>query len=202
MSVIPQKTDINSLFGTKEFYIDFYQREYKWKKDHVIKLLDDIFHRFDLDYDSSKDANNENISKYDWYYLSSFITNIYQGNTYILDGQQRLTTLTLMMVSLYHLADKFNTGLLKKVIESKIFGATTSGLKYWMGQDGRAPILMELVRSQKTDVSNGNISYTNMLINYKDINDYLDSKLNSDHRFSCFVLFFLHRIFLVHIDIS
>src|SRR5208337_2767418 len=27
-------------------------------------------------------------------------------------------------------------------------------------------------------------------------------KLNSDHRFSCFVLFFLHRIFLVHIDIS
>jgi len=41
---------IEELFGSTEFYIDFYQREYKWNKDTIKVLLDDIFFKFDNDY--------------------------------------------------------------------------------------------------------------------------------------------------------
>jgi uncharacterized protein with ParB-like and HNH nuclease domain len=50
MSVNPKPQTIDSVFGNKKYYIDFYQREYKWQKDHVESLLDDIFYKFAIDY--------------------------------------------------------------------------------------------------------------------------------------------------------
>jgi uncharacterized protein with ParB-like and HNH nuclease domain len=51
MSILPQKRDITALFSIgKPYYIDFYQRDYKWKKEHINKLLEDLFYRFNQDY--------------------------------------------------------------------------------------------------------------------------------------------------------
>lgn len=41
---------INKVFSATKYYIDFYQREYKWKRPHIINLLDDVFYRFELEY--------------------------------------------------------------------------------------------------------------------------------------------------------
>ena len=43
MDVSPDKQNIDQLFGTTTYYIDFYQRQYKWGKDPVEKLLDDVY---------------------------------------------------------------------------------------------------------------------------------------------------------------
>lgn len=42
MDVSPDKQNIDQLFGTTTYYIDFYQRQYKWGKDPVEKLLDAV----------------------------------------------------------------------------------------------------------------------------------------------------------------
>lgn len=47
MEVNPAKQNINELFSTTNYHIDFYQREYKWKDDEVKKLIDDIFYHFE-----------------------------------------------------------------------------------------------------------------------------------------------------------
>ena len=39
MEVNPEKQNIHTLFSTTNFYIDFYQREYKWKDKTVLQLI-------------------------------------------------------------------------------------------------------------------------------------------------------------------
>jgi uncharacterized protein with ParB-like and HNH nuclease domain len=50
MDISPDKQNIDILFASTTYYIDFYQRDYKWNKEPVEKLLDDIFFKFNLEY--------------------------------------------------------------------------------------------------------------------------------------------------------
>jgi len=43
MDVLPNKQNIDTVFGNLTYYIDFYQRDYKWNEIPVKRLLDDIF---------------------------------------------------------------------------------------------------------------------------------------------------------------
>ena len=43
MDISPDKQNIDTLFSNTQYYIDFYQREYKWTTEPVERLLDDIF---------------------------------------------------------------------------------------------------------------------------------------------------------------
>ena len=109
MGLKPYDRKISEIFNNIQYDVDFYQREYKWsdKLEYkpVSSLLKDIFYRFDLEkYNPLQDISAESIDKLEWYYLNSYMTNIIKGKKYIVDGQQRLTTLTLVSISLYHLA--------------------------------------------------------------------------------------------------
>lgn len=106
MDVTPDKQNIDTLFANTTYYIDFYQREYKWNETPVKRLLEDIFYKFNLEYQPELDADEDNINaKYSWYYLNTYVTNKTGGKVYVVDGQQRLTTITLALIKLYHLCN-------------------------------------------------------------------------------------------------
>ena len=116
MDILPDKQNIDRVFSNTNYYIDFYQRDYRWTSEPVTRLLDDIFHKFSEQYARSADLDpsKEVIStKYPWYYLNTYVTNIVDGRVYVVDGQQRLTTLALILIKLRHLA---------KLYESKLSG--------------------------------------------------------------------------------
>ena len=97
MDISPDKQHIDQVFSNTTYFIDFYQREYKWMTEPVIRLLDDIFYGFDETYGKKSDLDPkvENVvAHYPWYYLSTYVTNTIDGRVYVVDGQQRLTTLT------------------------------------------------------------------------------------------------------------
>ena len=50
MDISPDKQNIDSLFASTTFYIDFYQRDYKWNRELVERLLNDIFFKLNLEY--------------------------------------------------------------------------------------------------------------------------------------------------------
>jgi uncharacterized protein with ParB-like and HNH nuclease domain len=51
MSINTKEQNINELFSiNRQYYIDFYQRDYQWRKEHIEKLMEDLFHRFNLEY--------------------------------------------------------------------------------------------------------------------------------------------------------
>lgn len=78
--VQPQECSIENIFLEHEYIIPIYQRNYAWSKEEIEQLLDDI-----------NDINRK-------YYLGSLIVNEIERNRFeVIDGQQRLTTLFLLL---------------------------------------------------------------------------------------------------------
>ncbi len=59
MDVSPDKQNIDQVFANTTYYIDFYQRQYKWNDVPVKRLLDDIFYKFNIEYKLYKDNEIE-----------------------------------------------------------------------------------------------------------------------------------------------
>ena len=55
--IIPEKQTVEVCLKQKNYFIDFYQREYVWKKETVDTLLNDIFYSFELTYPEYANAD-------------------------------------------------------------------------------------------------------------------------------------------------
>ena len=81
------------MFNNRRYAIDTYQREYKWQTKQVVELLEDLSGKFMEDY--AVDQERSEVAHYGHYFLGSIILSQKNGVGYIIDGQQRLTTLTV-----------------------------------------------------------------------------------------------------------
>ena len=218
MGLKPKDKTVSEIFQQIDYDIDFYQREYKWTDDTtgykpIKSLLDDIFYRFNLDYKGNLDPNNqENLEKFGWYYMNSFMTNIVGGKKFIVDGQQRLTTLTLININLYHLAKKYTLpSHLTKSIEQSIYDTTDFGTSYCMGVKDRKDSIENLFNNnlENFKIDNYyNVSEKNIYKNYKNISEILEKYLTSEDdertriKLQFFILYFRNKIYLIEIEIE
>lgn len=85
-----------------------YQRPYSWEKEHITQLMDDFIDSFDESRNSeaSKESGSSTGGSDSSYYLGSVIVvgdNDSRNSRFeILDGQQRITTLTILYAVLDH----------------------------------------------------------------------------------------------------
>ena len=204
MDISPDKQSIDKLFGSTTYNIDFYQRDYKWTSEPVKRLLDDIFYAFDGAYtkNPSLDPKPETVSaKYPWYYLNTYVTNTIDGQVYVVDGQQRLTTLTLILINLLHRSNKLNCGL-SGWIKGKIAGQSGFEDRFWMNHAGHIETLKSLYRDDKEVGTGSGVTAVNMSENYKVIDSYLEDRLKTKHKFETFVFYFLHRLVLINLAVE
>ena len=107
---------IRELLANTKYQLDYYQREYSWQVKHVTELLDDLGKIFLESY--TEDDTLADVPKYNHYFLGSIIISHAEGQRYIVDGQQRLTTLTLLLISLYR---SLEDGSLKNQVDQCIY---------------------------------------------------------------------------------
>jgi uncharacterized protein with ParB-like and HNH nuclease domain len=88
------------LFDNRRFAVDSFQREYKWQTKQLLELLEDLCGKFQEHYGPKQERDA--VAKYGHYFLGSIILSQKKGQSYIIDGQQRLTTLTLLFIYLHH----------------------------------------------------------------------------------------------------
>lgn len=209
MDISPDKQNIDTLFASTTYYIDFYQRDYKWSKEPVERLLDDIFFKFNLEY-AAKETDDLTPSKeivtayYPWYYLNTYVTNVIDGKVFIVDGQQRLTTLTIILIKLYHLCKKFDSDS-KDWIERKIVGYSGPKKEFWMNHIKHIKTLEQLLKSdselKKIPTASG-ITAQNMVSNYEIVSKWLDENLISKHKLETFIFYFLYRLVLINLTVE
>jgi uncharacterized protein with ParB-like and HNH nuclease domain len=87
--------------------------EYKWTIKQVSELIDDLTLKFLEYHDESHDR--QEVANYGHYFLGSIVISDKNGYKLIIDGQQRLTTLTLMLIYLHNMQkerdDKVNAAI-------------------------------------------------------------------------------------------
>lgn len=209
MNIQPNNQTVENCLKQRTYYIDFYQREYVWDKETVTILLDDIFYSFDLAYQEhkGKDISPDLIAKYNWYYLNIYITNSINGKEYIVDGQQRLTTLCLIATKLFHYATEKKESFenLLDTLKDCIYGKDKyKGNIFWIDNEKRRKVMQHLLNNADDNYDEEILFTTeeNILDRYKDIQKYLDEKEFTTEKLEAFIMYFLERLVLVELRIE
>ncbi|MBC7293035.1 MAG: DUF262 domain-containing protein, partial [Thermoleophilia bacterium] len=118
---------VRELLAGRKYSIDYYQREYKWQTKQVAELLGDLAGKFLECYEEGHDRGA--VADYGHYFLGSIIVSDKDGQKFIIDGQQRLTTLTLLLIYLHHqLQDVEQKGQIADLIFSQKYGRRSFNL--------------------------------------------------------------------------
>lgn len=92
---------VAGVLANQKYAIDYYQREYKWESKQIAELVADLSAKFLELYEPGH--ARKNVGKYRGYYLGSIIISQKGGQPFVVDGQQRLTSLTLLLTYLRRL---------------------------------------------------------------------------------------------------
>lgn len=186
-----EERDLDYIFGqSKPYSLDVYQRDYRWsdEKDYKIvsQLLLDIELRFENNlkvYSKNKKTDLQSIYNdvnvnFKAYFLNTIMLNEQGGDIFIVDGQQRLTTLLLLFIKLYHLGLNNNTNGMNipKLIGEKIFEEDKAGRKHFkISNIDRNDIIRKIFEDEKISPNDiVNITQYNLRENYHVISKYLD----------------------------
>ena len=167
--------NIRSLLGGARFSIDYYQREYRWGKKQVSELIEDLAEKFG---DSHAPANERSaVESYSHYFLGSIIISDKDGRKFIIDGQQRLTTLTLLLV---HIHRQLNDNAQKAQLANLIFSDRYGVRSFNIDVEERSACMEALFQAHPFDDSDQPESVVNILNRYQDVEDLFPDDLTTD----------------------
>lgn len=107
---------IRELFTGVKYTIHYYQREYQWQTKQIEELIDDLTEEFFEHYSNTDERGK--VVDYGSYFMGSIV--LTAEDNAIIDGQQRLTSLTLLLIYLYHnLEDEEERAEVLQLIYSK-----------------------------------------------------------------------------------
>jgi len=133
----------------QRFSLPSYQREYKWELKHFQELLLDIQEAFFENYEENHGRNA--VAKYDPYFLGTIITTpAPDGMRTIVDGQQRITTLALIISYFARMAKKDPTlGIsdIGSLLRRNVFGQNEFNISF----DPPRKALFEILIDHKDD---------------------------------------------------
>jgi uncharacterized protein with ParB-like and HNH nuclease domain len=194
-NIIPQYRSLQLLLQGQSFSIDEYQREYKWEKKHIDELLSDLQGKFFSSYRPGDETTK--VSGYDEYFLGSIIVSKRNGKNYLIDGQQRVTSLTLLLIYLYRLAEEQNLPVVK-TIAPLIFSDNLGEPKFNLDIPERLVIIKALFEDEPFTPDGKDESIQTMYARYRDIeeNDLIE---NLGKGLPHFIYWLMNRVGLIEI---
>ena len=183
---------IRELLANTKYQLDYYQREYSWQVKHVTELLDDLGKIFLESY--TEDDTLADVPNYNHYFLGSIIISHTEGQRYIVDGQQRLTTLTLLLISLYR---SLEDGSLKNQVDQCIYSLSGGTEGFNLKVPEWDHLMKALYTDTSFDESDQSESIQNIVLRYRDVVDYFEIQ---DKAIPCFVYWLLENVYLVSIE--
>jgi uncharacterized protein with ParB-like and HNH nuclease domain len=169
-TVTPTYKTVQDLLKDEKFSIDDYQREYKWDKKQIDELVNDLTSKFFSHYQPGHETRE--VSGYDSYFLGSIIVSRRDGINYLIDGQQRTTSLTLLLIYLYHRLKAQGSNATSK-LESLIFSDDYGSYSFNLKIPERTPVLKALFEGETFNTDHQDESLVNMVARYGDIAEEL-----------------------------
>jgi uncharacterized protein with ParB-like and HNH nuclease domain len=173
--ILGEAKTVHELLSNARYGIDYYQREYRWGAKQVQELIEDLTEKFLDDFDSSHERTA--VEGYGHYFLGSIIISHKSTQKFVVDGQQRLTTLTLLLIYLHHLMQDGghdeDAGTISALIFSKQFGRKSFNLAV----DERTASMDALFNRKDFDDEGQPESVRNIVARYSNIVEYFPEEL-------------------------
>ncbi len=169
--------NIRSLLGSSKFAIDYYQREYRWETKQIVELLNDFCDKF---LESHEESNARSaVETYGRYFLGSIIISDKDSRRFIIDGQQRLTSLTLLLIHIYR---QLGDDEQKKEIANLIFSYKVGKRSFNLDVEERVDCMNALFNGQEDDFDNNSQleSVVNIINRYQDIVEWFPEDLTAE----------------------
>ena len=192
--ILGDAKSVRSLLGQK-YRIDYYQRDYKWEPKQIRELVEDLTNRFLQDF--NKEDPREKVAEYGQYFLGSVIISGKANELFIVDGQQRMTSLTLLLIYLNNLQknrDEEDKVKVDDLIYSTKFGKKSFNLEV----PERTPCLQALINEENPDTADQSPSVQNLINRYNDIAELFPAELR-DNDLSYFLDWLIEKVMLVEI---
>lgn len=185
---------ILEVLDNKKYMVDYFQREYSWEQKHIEQLVTDLANSFLSDYDASHPRNE--VANYNSYYLGPFVLSEKDGKRSIIDGQQRLTSLTLFTIFLHNLQKEYG---LNENIGSMIFSEKFGSKSFNITVEERVECLQSLFdEGSYTPGDEDDASTRNMVTRYEDIGNAFPKEIDA-HAFPYFIDWLKERVVMVEI---
>ncbi len=192
-SIQGKAKNVSELLLDKKYKLDFYQREFKWEPPHIIALLEDLSSKFLSHYD--KEHERKHVKKYGSYFLGPIVICNREDGNFIIDGQQRLTSLTLLLIHLNHLQKAFDH---KASVDRYIFSESFGEKSFNLDVDERADCMRALYEDQPFDISGQSPSVQNLYERYQDLRENFPDGLDEKNLLQ-FIDWMLYKVEMVEI---
>lgn len=169
------KTVREMLDGAK-YSIEYYQREYKWGTKQIAELLEDLENRFFSSYEEGHERKR--VKEYAPYFLGSVIVNSEDGKDFVIDGQQRLTSLTLLLIYLNNLQKASNNGMV--AVDNLIFAEQFGEKSFNFEVPDRTACMEALYKGENFEASDAPESVRNLAARYADIERLFPATLKGE----------------------
>src|SRR6266568_9428858 len=171
-----QAKSISDLLSNKKYTIDYYQREYKWGKEQITALMQDLEAKFLENYEEGHEYFR--VKSYKHYFLGSIIISEHDTHKFLIDGQQRLTSLTLLLIFLNNLQKQRSSGP-KVNLDPLIFSDNFGDKSFNINVAERTACFQALFENQPFESEGQPEAVRNIIARYKDIEDNFPASLRN-----------------------
>ena len=189
-------TCIKKLLKGEKYTIDYFQREYRWKEKHMKILIEDLTSAFFRSHTDT--AKRADVKHYQTYYLGPVVfSDGHGGRKSIIDGQQRLTSLTLLLIYLHHL-QKNNSNQVN--VSELIFSEQYGEKSFNMADESRNDCLRSLFDNGDYKIKDtDDETIRNIVDRYEDIEEYFPTDEVAEGVLPYFIDWLIENVILVEI---
>jgi uncharacterized protein with ParB-like and HNH nuclease domain len=191
--IIGKEKSLIDILANKKYTIHYYQREYRWEDKQIEELLDDLVDEFNEFY--NEDHDRTEVEKYGHYYLGSIVLSTDDNENAIIDGQQRLTSITLLLIFLNNLQKKRGD---KVHIDNLIFSERFGKKSFNIQVKEREQCLNAIYNGRQFDPTEEKESVKNIYSRYEYICETFPEELK-EKALPFFIEWLIYKVFLVEI---
>jgi uncharacterized protein with ParB-like and HNH nuclease domain len=191
---------LKDLLKERKYQVKYFQREFKWQKNHIEDLIIDLERSFFSNF--KVEHTREDVPDYDCYYMGPIVLYREKSAYIIVDGQQRLTSFTLLLIFLTHLQkDVFNDNQKKiQKLDEYIYSQPYEKETFNLEIKQREAILNCLYKDLEINDSDiDNESSHNILDRYNDIVDLFPITLKHPNVLPLFINWLVEKLIFIEI---
>ena len=166
--------NLKQLLQNTKYTIHYYQREYRWQEKHIEELIDDLTTEFLENY--KPEHKRADVKNYGAYFMGSII--IAGRENAIIDGQQRFSSLTLLLIYLNNRLRKKNVTY--DTVNQMIFSEAYGEKSFNINVAERVSFIETIFKGGKFNTEHCGESVKNLYERYTDISEKFPKNITDD----------------------